>query len=690
MVKKLLCICLCALAVPTAGVAETARTEPVQAKTAPPDTAVYVVPPIVVEAKRRDPLAELFNRSGFVAAVDLRDRKNRTEDLADVLSQMVGVKVKQYGGLGDFATVSIRGSSASQVNVYLDGVPMNDAYTGLTNLGDLPLGGVTRVEVYRGFAPPELGAGAIGGAVNLVTTDPSRWGRGELLSSVEVDATYGSFDTSRQLVSAWLEPWKLRVFAHGNHMKSLGNFAFLDDNGTPINIDDDEVIDRANNDFESYGGIGRVEAAVPGFSVASMTFDGYTRDQGVAGVGSRQSRTARYERRRGLGHAKLETQPFLSKQFVLDGTAFYSQTNEKFRDPEGKVALGGRDTDNTIVSWGTLVRGRWFVPLLPVKLQAVVEQRTEEFHPVDNKLEREGPDRWRRSRTGVVSGDVYLFRQTLVLSATQRWVRQKNEFWDEAPLPHLPPSPRGVLTSDNRSPSAGFRWTPVSVFMIKGNLGRYQRLPTFLELFGNLGTVTGSGDLEPETGTNRDLGVVLNFGRHGWLERVYFEAVYMDNEVSNLILFFTNSQQTSKPVNIGSARIRGWELSFAAGIGESVRISGNYTRLDTEDTSDVTYYRGSELAGRPRDDAAFSFAYRSRWWKATWEVHYIAANFLDLANMRDVPARNIHNSVVEVLTPVPGLSFSAEVRNLTDDRVSDVSGFPLPGRSFYTTMSYRL
>jgi iron complex outermembrane receptor protein len=678
--KQMLCICVLVVALPTLVAADATQHA---------DTTVYVVPPIVVEAKRRDPNADLYSRSGFVAAFDLRERRNRAEDLSAVLSQMVGVKVKQYGGLGDFATVSIRGSSAGQVNVYLDGVPMNDAYTGLTNLADLPLGGVQRVEVYRGFAPPELGAGAIGGAVNLVTADPTRWGRGGLLTGLEFDATYGSYDTSRQLLSAWLQPWRIRVFAHGNHTKSLGNFPFLDDNGTPINLDDNEIADRANNDFESYGAVGRVEADVPGFAAASLTLDAYAREQGVAGIGSRQSKTARYERRRGLGHARLESNPFFFNQLVFGGRAFYSQTNEKFRNLDRALALGDQDTDNTIRSWGTLVRGQWFVPMMPLVLNAVAEQRTDEFHPVDNLKETEGPDRWRLTRTAVLSGDVYLIRQTLVLNATQRWVRHTNEFWDDAPFPALPPSPRGLFTRDNRSPSAGFRWTPVRALMIKGNIGRYQRLPTFLELFGSLGTVTGNADLEPESGLNRDLGVVVNLGRRGWLTRLYVEAVYLDNEASNLILFFTNSQQTTKPVNIGSARIRGWEFSFAAGIGAGVQISGNYTRLDTEDTSDIPYYNGNQLAGRPRDDASLAASYRSQWWKATWEAHLIGPNFLDLANMHEVPARNIHNAIVQAFTPVPGLSLSIEVRNVTNDRVRDVSGFPLPGRSLFTTLSYK-
>lgn len=678
--RQTLCIIVFALGLPAAVAAGGAQ---------PPDSTVYVVAPIVVEAKRRDPNADLLNRPGFVAAIDLGERRNRGEGLAGALSQMVGVKVKQYGGLGDFATVSIRGSSASHVNVYLDGVPVNDAYSGVTNLADLPLGGVQRVEVYRGFAPPELGAGAIGGAVNLVTTDPTRWGRSGLLTGLEVDASYGSFDTSRQLVSAWLRPWKLRAFLHANHAKSLGDFAFLDDNGTPVNVEDDELTNRANNRFESYGGVGRVEADIPGFTRASLTIDAFTREQGVAGVGSHQSETARYERQRGLGHANFETLPFFYKQFVIAGRAYYGRTKDKFFDPEGSVALGPQDSDNTITSWGGLARARWFVPVMPLVLNGVAEQRTDEFHPVDNLRERDGPGRWRRSQTVVLSGDVYLIRQTLVLSAAERWTRHVNEYWDDTPFSGLPPSPRGVLEVINRSPSAGFRWTPVPALALKGNIGRYYRLPTFLELFGNLGTVTGSGDLEPEMGLNRDIGVVLDLDRRGWLKQLFVEAVYLDNEASNLILFFPNSQQTTRPVNIGSARIRGWEFSVAAGLGSSILLTGNYTRLDTEDTSDIPYYSGNRLAGRPRDDASIAASYRAGWWKATVEAHYIGSNFLDRANMNEVPARGIHNAIFQVFTPASGLSFSVEAQNVTDNRVHDVSGYPLPGRAIFTTLSYR-
>jgi iron complex outermembrane receptor protein len=544
--------------------------------------------------------------------------------------------------------------------------------------------------VYRGFVPPHLGSGAIGGAVNLVTTDQSRWNQRGTVSDLEVFASYGSFDSSRQLISAWLQPWRVRVFTHASHVKTLGNFAFVNNNGTPVNLDDDVIVGRSNNDSESYGFLGRVETDIPGLEIASLTLDAYDRDQGVAGLGSHQSHSARYNRRRRIGHVKLETKPFLSNQFVLSGTGFYSQRTEQFSDREGTVALGRQDTDNEIAAWGGLGRGRWFVPRLPLSIDAVFEGRTEQFHPADKLAQTVGPDRWRRSYTAAVAGELYLLHQTLVLSAVHRWERYLNEFWDEPRFPWLPPTPQGRVAAGHRSPSAGLRWTPARAVTIKGNVGRYYRLPTFLELFGNLGSVTGNSDLEPEEGFNRDIGAVVELEEVGMLRRVFLEVVYLDNEVSNLILFFPNSQQTTKPTNIGSAVIRGWECSIAMSVGARLRFSANYTRLHSEDTSDIPYYNGNQLPGRPRNDVMLVATYRSDRWKLTWEGHYIGANYLDRANMKDVPARNLHNVILQLVMPVRGLALIFEARNLTDDRVSDVSGFPLPGRSFYATASYQM
>jgi len=644
-----------------------------------------VVAPIVVTAPRADARARLFDRSGFVARIDLAPRRDRVEDLAQVLSSQVGVRVKQYGGLGSFATVSVRGSSSSQVSVYLDGIPVNDPYLGPANLADLPLGGATGVEVFRGFAPPHLGASAIGGAINLVTDDGAR---GDPLP-LDASASYGSFETTREMVTARGARGPFRLRLHGGHAKSLGDFDFFDDNGTDFDRDDDAVSVRLNNDFESWNGLARVDAVAGRAGTVTLAYDGMTREQGVPGIGANQSLTARAERERHLGYARYEGAPLFG-QLTLSGIGFASRSHERFTDHDTDIGLLPQETDNTITVNGGRARARWLVPRLPVALDAVYDGRKEHFHPAEQLPQpREGPDRWRRVGTASLTGELYFLSERVLLTGTQRWEAHGGEFYDPPRFPWLPPTPTGKVTGRTRSPSAGLRARMTGWLTLKGNAGRYYRLPTFLELFGNTGSVTGNPDLEPEEGENLDAGVVVSAQRAKLVEDLFVEVTYHDNTVENLILFFPNSQNTSRPRNIGAARIRGWESSAAFTVAGRARASVSWTRMNTEDTGDEPAYNGKPLPSRPRDEVAASLGTRLRAWRLTYEYHFIGDNYLDRYNQRSVPSRHLHNLIAAWSLPVPGLAFTVEGRNLTDNRVSDVGGFPLPGRSFYTTLAFR-
>lgn len=650
---------------------------------------LFVVPSIVVEADRPRMGDEPLTRSGFVARVELDERRARVADLSTVLSGLVGVRVTQYGGLGSFATASIRGSSSGQVKVFLDGVPLDDAYLGVTDLSELPLGGVRRVDVYRGFTPPALGASVIGGAINLVTWDGDALERGRVVRA-EAHESYGSFDTARHQLSVWSHPPHLKLFVHGGYTRSLGDFRFLDDNGTPLAPDDDAVVARTNNDFDVWSALLRAEADVPGFGSVAAGHDASRHERGVPGLGAFQSKDARSRRDWNMTHLRIAPTTLLPRRLAVSAVAFHSRSEDEFSDPDGTISLVATETRNAIRSYGGRVRARWLLPRVPLALEGVYEGRRDVFHPSETfPAERRGPERWRRSDTGALGAEVHLFRQRLVVTATERFERQTNEFFDEGGALGLPPTPRGRFAEHNRSPSVGVRWQATPFLTVKGNAGRYYRLPTFLELFGNVGSVTGNASLVPEEGLNRDAGVVVAIDRAGPIRAALFEVVYLDNEVDNLILFFPNSQRTSRPVNIGSARIRGVELSAAAGLGRQLRVAANYTHLDAKDTSDIPYYAGNQLPSRPRHEAGASATYARGVWRLTYELRLIGANFLDRANRQEASRRDLHNVVVGLETPVPGVTLSFEARNLADDHVTDVAGYPLPGRSFYMTLSYR-
>ena len=62
------------------------------------------------------------------------------QDLSSLLNTVSGVTVHRTGGLGAYSTVQIRGCAANQVQIYLDGIPLNTANGGAVDIGKIPLG----------------------------------------------------------------------------------------------------------------------------------------------------------------------------------------------------------------------------------------------------------------------------------------------------------------------------------------------------------------------------------------------------------------------------------------------------------------------------------------------------------------------------------------------------------------------
>ncbi|MFY0541656.1 TonB-dependent receptor [Nannocystis pusilla] len=108
-------------------------------------------------------------RPGFHTAIELAaERGARSADgLPEILARSAGATVRSLGGLGQYSALSLRGSSAQQVALFLDGVPLSAGSGGVVNLADLPLDALGAVTIYRGLVPIAYGGAALGGAVDL-------------------------------------------------------------------------------------------------------------------------------------------------------------------------------------------------------------------------------------------------------------------------------------------------------------------------------------------------------------------------------------------------------------------------------------------------------------------------------------------------------------------------------------------
>jgi outer membrane cobalamin receptor len=93
------------------------------------------------------------------------------QSVANLLSQQTPVFIKSYG-INALATLSFRGASAAQSQVYWNGVPLQNAALGMSDVSLLPVSLLQRVQVVYGSSAAMWGSGNVGGALVVENEQP--------------------------------------------------------------------------------------------------------------------------------------------------------------------------------------------------------------------------------------------------------------------------------------------------------------------------------------------------------------------------------------------------------------------------------------------------------------------------------------------------------------------------------------
>ena len=157
-------------------------------------TQVQKLPPVVVTATR---IEQPIDQIGTTISVVEKDQiqGQQIHPLATVLEQVPGVVVLQSGSPGTITDVSIRGASASQTLLLLDGVEINTGTTGAFDIANLTTDNLSRVEVLRGAGGSLYGSQAIGGVVQMLTEE------GEGAPKASILSEGGNRATERQVAT---------------------------------------------------------------------------------------------------------------------------------------------------------------------------------------------------------------------------------------------------------------------------------------------------------------------------------------------------------------------------------------------------------------------------------------------------------------------------------------------------------
>lgn len=144
---------------------------------------------LVVTATRSEEKIE--NVPASITVIDQKAiEKNPILNLSDIIQTSPSVYLKQSGGVGQTAEISLRGTNPAHTLILKDGARLNSQnHYASTYPTYLDLTNVQQIEILNGPASVQYGSDAIGGVIQLITKKPEKTGA-EFTTVVGENQTY--------------------------------------------------------------------------------------------------------------------------------------------------------------------------------------------------------------------------------------------------------------------------------------------------------------------------------------------------------------------------------------------------------------------------------------------------------------------------------------------------------------------
>ncbi|HLK88642.1 MAG TPA: TonB-dependent receptor [Polyangia bacterium] len=655
---------------------------PVEATAAPRDaryrtTVTAPVPPAV--APRED-------RAAAASVVIPSDSPRAYDDLGSLLLQVPGVTVMRTGSSQAFTSLTLRGSNPDQVQIYVDGVPLDIAEGGGVDVSALPLGDVERVEVYRGTSPLAFGESALGGIVSITTRTPG-------VPRVSARAGAGSFGTAFGDVSAGGGIGRLRLYLGAHLFSSQGDYPL---HYQRLPYDPSSVVDgvRQNDDTLEANGVLRAELPLEGRRTVGLELMGFARAEGLPGTIPNPALHARFHTNRGIAILRYGSRDDLGPGGRVSVEAFVSSERDRLLDPDAEVQTQ-RDFffHETTLSIGTTVHATR--PLSDwARAAAILGARRETYTP-DDETDAADSGIPARRLIGVAGAELTLSLRRLELevipSARVEGMDDRVTGVDTngQPVPAGPSLARLLPTY-----RLGLVRPLSPTVTLKANVGQYHHAPSFLELYGD-GTqrLLGNPALVPESGTNADLALWIDHpgGRVSAASRTTLFGAAVDD----LIYWQLTSNGPSRAENLSRARVYGLEQELQLAIGRHVRIVAQGTYLVALDEGDTPSSQGRQiphhprLAGYGRPELVRLALPRGIELGAYADAAILAGAYDDPSNRTRIPTQALIGAGASLSRPRSRLRLAVSALNLTDLLSTwNFSNLPLPGRTILVSLAY--
>jgi outer membrane cobalamin receptor len=604
--------------------------------------------------------------------ITIQETKPKFKSAADLIDQVAGVHIQHYGGSESSTAVSIRGSNSNQVNIFLDGVPLETSSGEGIGLGDLSSSGLRKIQVYKSQAPSEFGFTSMGPVISLSSLQAEKG------LKQHYGLAYGSFQTWDVSTQIGYGGENYHLMGGLKYGRTKGSFSFLDNNGTPLNASDDSQVSRQNNHKSTLHPYIKWQYDFDQDYHLELTQHFFRIDSGVPGLQSFQSQTASRDLTEWMSHVKLSRENIFTDKMSYENTVFWRVVKSQFSDPNGEIGLGAaQDNDNLTVLFGdrfhlvSNIHKRF-------KLTQTAAYTFESFSPKDYLAASPIGSTSHRHQIDLGLEANWSLHDDLLISLQGQSIHAFYRINDNDPSLLAAGSFQSGRAEHPFAGSVLARYYLPMDFIFKASLGRRVRLPKFHELFGDQGYVLGNAQLTSEKSLHYDAG--LNWQRKfkSWMRKIRAEVNYFASHHTDLIQFELTSG-VARASNLGKAKIWGVESLLSFEFLEYITLIQNYTY---QNAVDKAVNNGNYLVGRPEHEWNTTLNFDYKGFDAAFHTSLIDNKYLDSLNTQRVNSRLRFDAEIGYLIK-DHYRISFEAKNITNSQIVDAVGFPLPGRSFF-------
>jgi len=429
------------------------------------------------------------------------------QSVASLLSQQVPVFIKSYGFNG-VATLNFRGSSAAQSQVLWNGIPLQNASLGLTDVSLLPVSLMDKIHVVYGGSAALLGSGNVGGAV-LLENDAPTFDTTKRIR-LQLSGAMGSFRQYQGGIKAIFSSRKWFTSLQAFGQTAQNDFTFTNQQGN------DQAMPNAH--LKGGGLLWQTAWRPDAYNTFSLSawYQYYDRQIPPAlfediSVKEQKDESARFLLQ--WQHRKGASDWYVKLAYLQDGMNYRDSlsllnTNNITRQVYGEAGWQRRLNQHHSVLFFVPVQTAWFTgnkAYTQTKLALAAAWRMQYFNE----------------------------RLQMALNARAEWVNSNNFFL----------------------PGANASYQLFSWLKLKANVQRTYRVPTLNELYYDPG---GNKDLKPEQGWGEDAGytIDLHFAKRFTLHQ---ESSVFNRNIDDWIIWYGGAIWT--PHNIASVHSRGIETS---------------------------------------------------------------------------------------------------------------------------------